>query len=285
MKPNILRSQGMIGLFLFLFFINSSILFISYRSSEKKILQATRERLESVAEMSSKLLDIKAYSVINDKISVFGQYDQIDSKSELLFNENEVDLIENSDEFKKISEQLNIIREAEKDIILYAYMIIPTSDINKARFTVDADLLEDKKSGADEMVSRFSLIYDISDLDIIKKAFNEKKTVSDSTFKYDKDYDIWALMCFSPVYNEQGRFCGLLGLDISDLKYSESISDLKKTYYISSVIVLIISILGSISVISFTKALYSQNMKLKESLEKKTRELNDANADLMDSHE
>ena len=107
----------------------------------------------------------------NDKISALGYYDQIDSKSELLFDENEVELIENSEEFKKISDQLNIIREAEKDIILYSYIIIPTSDINKARFTVDADLLEDKKAGADEMVSRFSLIYDISDLDIIKKAF------------------------------------------------------------------------------------------------------------------
>lgn len=285
MKPNILRSQGMIGLFLFLFFINSSILFISYRSSEKKILQATRERIESVAEMSSKLLNIEVYSAINDKIFAIGSFDQIDSKSQLLLAEHEVEVIENSENYKKISDQLNIIREAEKDIILYSYIIIPTSDINKARFTVDADLLEDKKAGAEEMVSRFSLLYDISDLPLIKKAFIDKKTVSDSSFKYDKDYDIWALMCFSPIYNAQGRFCGLLGLDISDKKYNESISDLKKTYYISSVIVLIISILGSISVISFTRALYSQNMKLKESLEKKTRELNDANADLMGSHE
>ena len=285
MKPNILRSQGMIGLFLFLFFINSSILFISYRSSEKKILQATRERIESVAEMSSKLLNIEAYSAINDKIFALGSFDQIDSKSELLLAENDVDVIENSEDYKKISDQLNIIREAERDIILYAYIIIPTSDTNKARFTVDADLIQDKKTGYEEMVSRFSLIYDISDLPLIKKAFMEKKTVSDSSFKYDKDYDIWALMCFSPIYNSQGRFCGLLGLDISDKKYNENISDLKKTYYISSIIVLIISILGSISVISFTRALYSQNIKLKESLEKKTRELNDANADLMGSHE
>ena len=285
MKPNILRSQGMIGLFLFLFFVNSSILFISYRSSEKKILQATRERLESVAEMSSKLLDINAYSVINDKIFALGTFDQIDSKSNLLFSETDVEMIESSDEFRKISDQLNIIREAEKDIVLYSYIIIPTSDENIARFTVDADLLEDKRSGADEMVSRFTVLYDISDLPLIKKAFAEKKTVSDSSFKYDKDYDIWALMCFSPIYSKQGRFCGLLGLDISDKKYSTSISDLKKTYYISSVIVLIISILGSISVISFTRAIYSQNLKLRESLEKKTKQLNDANADLMDSQE
>ncbi|MBP7901349.1 MAG: hypothetical protein KA015_00885 [Spirochaetes bacterium] len=282
MKPNILRSQGMIGLFLFLFFVNSSILFISYRSSEKKILQATRERLESVAEMSSKLLDIKAYSVINDKIFALGSFDQIDSKSKLLFSESDVEKMESSDEFKKISDQLNIIREAEKDIVLYSYIIIPTSDENTARFTVDADLLEDRKTGADEMVSGFSVLYDISDLPLIKKAFAEKKTVSDSSFRYDKDYDIWALMCFSPIYNTQGRFCGLLGLDISDKKYSASISDLKKTYYISSVIVLIISILGSISVISFTRAIYSQNLKLRENLEKKTKQLNDANADLMD---
>ena len=242
-------------------FVNSSIYLISFINTQKRIFQATRDRAENLTETVAGLIDRQSYSELSSRFAPAGDFGQIDGEALYLFDEKTMNEAENSVAYSKISDQLNLVRNSAEDIILYVYILIPTSNQDKARFAADADLLSDKKNGSETMVSRFSMIYDIKNFPAAKKAITEKVTVSDNVFRDDPEYDQRSLMCFSPIKDESGAMTGILGIDISDEKYESSVSDMRKTFIISAVTVIVISVFASVSVLSLAKSVYSPENK------------------------
>lgn len=192
------------------FFVALSTTIIFYLNSKANLMNEVVDRLRSNITMASKLINTKTVKTLSDKISFSGLSDQ------------EVRDVENSSEYRDIYNYLNKIRDANPNLILYIYILVPDVDRNFSRFLVDADVLklrkEEKKNGkTTEKISSFNLRYNIANQPVASSALYEKKMIIEKDFVYDKDYNSWSMMGFAPIWNnDSGEFLGIIGMDISN---------------------------------------------------------------------
>lgn len=210
MKEKNISYKKIVGLYFFF----SSLIIVSLMSftfhyfAQKKLYREIRENHKDIVYLASLSIDSGAFKRLKEKLSTAVNNPQI------------IDKIENSDDYKVISKQLNNIRETNKGLILYVYTLVPTANRNQAQFVVDADVLELKrKKVKNDNISNFSMFYDITNQPITQRALLYKENIVSEKFVYDSKYNVNSVMGFSPIYDkESGKVLGVLGADISDKK-------------------------------------------------------------------
>jgi len=100
-----------------------------FLNSRANLMNEVVERLRSNLTIATGLVDDDAMRNLTKKINL----------SEI--SDSEISKVERSEDYLKIYSFLNTIRDANPDLILYVYILVPDNDKNYARFLVDADAL------------------------------------------------------------------------------------------------------------------------------------------------
>ncbi|HOS32801.1 MAG TPA: hypothetical protein PLO40_08965 [Spirochaetota bacterium] len=111
------------------FFVVLFTTVVYFLNSRANLMNEVVERLRSNLTIATGLVDDDAMRNLTKKINL----------SEI--SDSEISKVERSEDYLKIYSFLNTIRDANPDLILYVYILVPDNDKNYARFLVDADAL------------------------------------------------------------------------------------------------------------------------------------------------
>ena len=227
------------------FFVISSAIGIymsisSYSILNKQLFYELRSKVKNSAILGSKSIDIAAL-----KRLIFNMTDE--------YNYDESKAIEEGEDYLKISDQLNFIRNMEKRIIRYIYITIPTDDENTVKYVVDADVIElnkEKNSDRDineDEISHYNSDLDISSFETLKNTIKDGKSYVDDEFIYDPVYDLNSISGYSPIYDYDGKtVLAIIGIDMADLDVRASLKKSTTSSIFVAVIALIISLVVSL---------------------------------------
>ena len=228
-----------------IFFLLSFILLISVFSSlfftlQKRVFEETVDRLYTTVVLGARGIDTQDLKTLVSKSENRNWTTQESVK------------VENSMEYRRIYKTLNLLRDTNPDLILYAYILVPDTDPNFARFIADADViklreLEVKALPLKEEISGFNSRYDISLQLTARKALQERVPAIEPKFIYDEAFKVNSLMGFAPIFDQEtGEFLAVLGLDISDTNYNLFLTDVFFVAGVLTAIFLVIIIFVSI---------------------------------------
>ncbi|MBA3463892.1 MAG: HAMP domain-containing protein [Deltaproteobacteria bacterium] len=187
-----------------------------YRFVERQLESDLRDRLRDLSHVGSHTIDLPSYRTL------LGKLGELDAAA--------VTAAERSDEYKRIYDELRVIRSAEPELIRYAYVLTPTDDPNNPKFVVDADVLQlvakaaSGVPGETEDISHFNKTYDVSEVPVLKKALVECAPYMESEFVHDPVFNVNSVSSYAPIAgldgvplrDAKGRCLGVLGVDITD---------------------------------------------------------------------
>jgi class 3 adenylate cyclase len=152
----------------------------------------------------------------------------------------QVDDVEQSADFKSISDQLNILRNTESGLIRFAYILRPSENGRDARYVADADTLSDlKKRGVEQDkvkgISRFNSAVNTSHYPVFQQAVKEGKIGVEKEFYYDDVFKVYSISAYFPILDaDSKKVLALLCLDIADKNVHDA---LRKSRNLSLIII------------------------------------------------
>lgn len=142
-------------------------------------------------------------------------------------DEEQTALLEASEDFRIVSDQLNRIRDTDPQVIRYVYTFVPTEQPGTALFAVDADVLSDLQAIAEsrargeetevEEVSHIGSIFDITDFERAQAAIRERSPTLDEEYVWDEVFRVNSISGYAPILDGEGRLLAVLGVDMADV--------------------------------------------------------------------
>jgi class 3 adenylate cyclase len=225
------------------FFIISSAIGIymsvsSYNILNRQLFKELQGRVKNLSILGVRTIDVDSLKRLIMKMTP--EYDKDISLT-----------IEQSQDYKIISDQLNFIRNVEKKLIRYTYIIIPTTDGNTVKYAVDADVISlncDKNAKNDDnQISHFNSTLDVSGYLAMRKSIEEKVTTIDDSYLYDPVFKFNSISGYSPIFDNDGStLIAVLGLDMADIDVRTALNKAATSSVIVAVIALVISIVVSV---------------------------------------
>ncbi len=206
----------------FAFFAVSSLVSVLlalflYWFVERQLEADLRDRLRDLTHVGSHVIDTAAYQTLANGL---GELD-----------EPAVAAAEHTPSYRSISEQLQMIRRAEPDLIHYVYLLSPTNDPNNPKFVVDADVLEllakvrrGETLPEGEDISHYNKSYDVSEIPLLKRALTDCTAEIETEFVHDPIFNVNSVSAYTPLasmdgaplHDAKGRCLGVIGVDITD---------------------------------------------------------------------
>ena len=201
-----------------------------YRFVERQLKEDLRDRLRDITHIGAHVIDLEAYRKL---VGRFGKLD-----------EGAVADVEHSAEYRRVYDQLRVIRSAEPRLIQYVYVLAPSrgaegaGDADHPRFVADADVLElraklaaGKQLAKNEKISHFNQPYDVSEIPLLKQALVECAPRFEPDFVHDSEFNVNSVSAYvpladvtgAPLRDAQGRCLGVIGVDITDRKMREAL--------------------------------------------------------------
>ena len=198
-----LRRKLTLAFFLVSALVSLVLALFLYRFVETALTGELRARLRDVAYLGAHTIDRAAYQRL--RAAAAGEVDDA-----------AVAAAEGSSDYRTVSAQLNVIRDAEPGLVRYAYLLTPTADPMVARFVVDADVLALVASNSKEEISHLGEDYDISHLPVLRLALATCTAAVERELIYDPDFKVYSVSAYYPVGGVAGACDGVLGVDITD---------------------------------------------------------------------
>ena len=251
-KSMMLKTKISIAIFVFTSVIYFLISAYSYKVVKTELFGELKERLKNISYTGAFIINNKDLQPLVALLSPDLDFSKISVEGDFAIDEEKIAAIENSTEYLKICEDLNKIRDAQPDLILYAYILIPTAQRDTFIFIADADapsLLEEAKqnNSSTEDITRFGKVYKTENYQTLSKAASERINCVERNFVFDEESKHNIISGYAPLI-EDGKFLGLLGLDISDKNAAAILEKTFKTYIAIYIFALISSILLSFSI-------------------------------------
>ncbi|HOK92676.1 MAG TPA: methyl-accepting chemotaxis protein [Spirochaetota bacterium] len=251
-KSMMLKTKISIAIFVFTSVIYFLISAYSYKVVKTELFGELKERLKNISYTGAFIINNKDLQSLVALLSPDLDFSKISVEGDFAIDEEKIAAIENSTEYLKICEDLNKIRDAQPDLILYAYILIPTAQKDTFIFIADADapsLLEEAKqnNSSTEDITRFGKVYKTENYQTLSKAASERINCVERNFVFDEESKHNIISGYAPLI-EDGKFLGLLGLDISDKNAAAILEKTFKTYIAIYIFALISSILLSFSI-------------------------------------
>ena len=128
----------------------------------------------------------------------------------------EAEQIEDTDEYRRISDQLNQVRQSYPELVRYVYILVKTADPNTAFFVVDADVLSLRSDPQeDEEISHFNSVLEVESYPAIKEVFASNQVTVEDEFTFDHEMNLYSLSGYSPIIDDDGRMIAYLGIDVA----------------------------------------------------------------------
>jgi class 3 adenylate cyclase/HAMP domain-containing protein len=202
-----------------------------HRFIERQLGGELKARLRNMVYLGSQVIDRDAYDRLRVRIS-----------AEL--GAHEVAAVERSADYALVTEQLDVIRSAEADLVRFAYILVPTDDPGQARFVVDADVRQAAAAG--EEISHFNKLYDVSRMPKLRRALAECVPVVEDEFVYDPMYGVRSVSAYHPIGGEPGTCLGVLGVDLTDKRMRAALNEAGNLAIRVSVAIIALALLVSI---------------------------------------
>lgn len=233
------KSKVILAFFLFNAIVSSILSITAYRVLYANMLKEIQGRAVNIVQLGSYLIDKPILKRLINKMS-HG------------LSEQKVIAVERSDDFKRIMDQLNSIRDIEKSLIHYVYIIRPSDNGENHRYVADADTFKDLEEAAadpqiDEEIARFNSNFDASPFPVFYKAVREKKSMVEKNFYYDAVYKINSITAYAPIMDEAtNTLLAVLCIDIADKNVDEALKESRNSSLIIIASSLILSLIISI---------------------------------------
>jgi class 3 adenylate cyclase len=204
----------------------------TYEILNRNLLRELQNRVRSLAQTGSMLLDRSALR-------------RLSAATRQGLPADRVAALEQSADFRKISDQLNSLRDTEKALIRYVYTFVATRDENAALFLVDADVLEDTAAGAED-ISHLGSRFDVTDYPVARQALRESKPLVEPEYTYDEEFQVNSISGYAPVLDADGKQLAVLGLDMVDTDARGILRDVTRVSLVVAAAALAISIATSV---------------------------------------
>lgn len=192
--------------------LSVTLAFVSYRILEREFTIEVRDRLLQVVTLSAKTIDATTAARLADRLRAQNPNagsetgagkDTTDPSVGTNDGSAYADSIEKGADYKRLSDELNFIRDTKPELIRYAYIWIPSKNEAEAVFLADADVLKLKEAtgrGEEvEEISHFGSTYDISTMPTAITALREMKAAVDDEFYFDEAYQIYSFTGYAPI--------------------------------------------------------------------------------------
>ncbi len=208
---------------------------VAHRILEEKLFTQLRGNVGNLTRLGAELIDKDALASL------------VELQKTGVPPEN-IDMIERSGNFRIVSDQLNFIRDTEKELIRYIYLVAPAEDPKIAKYVVDADVVPLKDEGApDEEVSHFNTDLDIADFPVMQDALRHPKNIVEPDFVYDKAFGVNSISGYAPVMDSDGKtMLALLGLDMVDTEVQAALAEVLQKSIVAAILSLLVSLLSAI---------------------------------------
>lgn len=201
---------------------------------EEKLFLELRKNVVNMTHMGAEIIDKAALERLKSELS--------DNLSD-----QQREQIETSADYKRVSDQLNFIRDTQPDLIRYVYIVSPSHRDGYARYIVDADVLKDSSGENQDEISHFNLETDISEFPVMQQAMDQKSSLIESEFTRDAAFGVNSISGYAPVMSSDGRsLIGLLGLDMVDTEVQNALSAVLRQAIVAACLALIVSLMMAI---------------------------------------
>jgi class 3 adenylate cyclase len=207
----------------------------AYRILEEKLFSELKDRVGNITRVGSLIIDRGRLKDLAERID-----------EEL--TEDEIDEIENSEDYRVISQRLNLIRDTQKNLIRYVYIVAATKDPNITKYLVDADVIALKAEGSpDEEISHFNSDLETVDFPVLQEAIASKKPLVENEYTYDEAFKVNSVSGYAPILDADGeRLIGLLGVDMADIEVRAALEDVTQKSLWIAALALVLSLTTSI---------------------------------------
>lgn len=180
---------------------------MSYQLLADSLTIELRERLKNIASLGAASIDKSAFAELSKRAAADP-------------SEADAQKIEQSRNYRIISDQLNHIRNTAPSLIRFVYTFRPSRDAGKALYVVDADALKDiekKRKGEEHQeISHFASEYDIAEFPEAQLALSKGEVIVEKEFRYDAPYDVYSVTGYAPILSPGGQYLGTLCVDMAD---------------------------------------------------------------------
>jgi class 3 adenylate cyclase/HAMP domain-containing protein len=235
-----LRLKIILTFFIISSLVGVSLSYFTYRILERSLFQELQMRVHNLTQVGSHLIDTEALKRLIAQMSP-------------ALDDRDVDRVEHSADFRILSEQLNLIRNTENELVRYVYIFVPTDDENSALFVADADTLpqfEMREAGEqvdEEEFSHFNSAFDISDFPVARQVLAARVPMVEPEYTRDEVFDVNSVSGYAPVFDRDGRtLLGVLGLDMVDTDVKSVLSNVTTLALIITAGALLLSFIVSI---------------------------------------
>ncbi len=226
--------------FLFFNIVVCSILSVSaYRVLYKNIFSEIQGRTKDIAELGTYCIDMATLKKLIDRMSPG-------------LSEDKVRALEQSADFKLISDQLNTVRSIESGLIRYVYIIRPSKNGIGSHYVADADTLSDLRNIAEskkegKVINRFNDDFDASLYPVFIEAVKKKKCLVEKEFVYDADFKVNSISAYAPILDKNtNAVLAVLGLDVIDRNVQNALKESRKLSLIIIALAFTLSLIISI---------------------------------------
>jgi class 3 adenylate cyclase/HAMP domain-containing protein len=234
--------------------LSVTLAFVSYRILEREFTIEVRDRLLQVVTLSAKTIDATTAARLADRLRAQNPNagsetgagkDTTDPSAGTNAASAYADSIEKGADYKRLSDELNFIRDTKPELIRYAYIWIPSKNEAEAVFLADADVLRLKEAAGRgeevEEISHFGSSYDISTMPTAIAALREMKAAVDDEFYFDEAYQIYSFTGYAPIRDEAGRPVAVLGLDVSSENMQVALRQVTRSSILVGVFAIVIT--------------------------------------------
>jgi class 3 adenylate cyclase/HAMP domain-containing protein len=210
--------------------------FVAHKILEEKLFSELRNNVGNITRMGAEIVDKDALRILIARKKVANTPEQVDA-------------VEKSKEYRIVSSQLNFMRDTDKALIHYVYLVTPTEDPGKAEYLVDADVIDLKKDGAaDDEISHFNSELDITPFPVMQKALQDRKDIVEDQFVYDETFKINTVSGYAPVLSKDGKtLLALLGLDMADIEVKAALAEVLHKSIVVAVLSLLVALMTAIA--------------------------------------
>ena len=206
----------------------------TYQILNRNLFRELQNRVRNLAEAGSLFLDREALGRLAATLRSGLPAEQVAA-------------VERSDDFGRVSQQLNRLRETEKALVRFVYTFVPTADDNLALYLVDADVLQGNAEGAGE-ISHFGSRFDVSQFPVARQAVREKRALVESEYTHDDDFNVNSVTGYAPVVDADGAtLLAVLGLDMVDTDARRVLRDVTLLSLVIAAAALSVSVATSVA--------------------------------------
>ena len=188
--------------------VSGALAWSMYRILNQGLLSQVQTRVLDLAQLGSRLVDADALARLVGKMGPELPPEQVAK-------------VEDSEDYRVISNTLNEVRGVEHELVHYIYLFAPTADPNNALYVVDGDVLaiEARQKAGEKVegeISHFGSTFDLSTFPVPRRVLASKHPFVEDHWSYDPDFHVNSISGYAPIFGRHGELLAALGIDMVD---------------------------------------------------------------------